>query len=121
MLIDVPVDVGYAFDMLSILEVKRDVNKKNDIADKLIENVTRLKERIKDGIGDKLFNSIYKSQAYMSLYLVNVELFDKIDLAKHIDIPSKEIDDLNYKRYLHKKQIHEVFFNGEISEVKIGY
>lgn len=121
MLINIPVDVGYAFDMLSIAEVKKDVNKNKELEVKLAENVDRLKMAISSGIGGGLFNSIYKSQTYMSLYIVNVELFDKIDMAKHVNVPSEEIDALNYSRYLHKKKIHEEFLNDDVSEVKLGY
>lgn len=111
------VDEAYAFDYLSILEVK--ITKKDDENLKFILDVC--KENIKDQIGKNLFEDIFGSLEYEKLFKINEDLFDAVDLVKINKVTAKYVDDLVYERYLAKKDLQSKFFKNSITEVKIGY
>jgi hypothetical protein len=76
---------------------------------------------IKDEIGLEKLYEVMNSQEFEELRKANGEVFLGVDLAKEDKIRASTLDALNYERYLCKKKIQEKFFNGEISEKKIGY
>lgn len=119
MKIKITVDVAYAFDYLSILEVKMN---------KLLElNQIKLWEQQADEIcqqiGTVLFNKIINSKEYNDLYNINEIIFDLIDKLKADpeSVSASEIDNSNYKRFLYKKELQKKFFNSDLNEKKIGY
>lgn len=111
------VDEAYAFDYLSILEVKS--TKKDD--QKLKNTLDSCKENIAAQISKDLFDSIFQSIEYEKLFEVNNKLFEAVDLAKENLVTAKYVDDLVYERYLAKTQLQNKFFKEAVTEVKMGY
>lgn len=116
-MIKVSVDYGYAFDMLSILEVKKE-NNSNNIN---LENYERLYNEIKDQINTKLFDKIIRSLEYLNLKNINKKVFDLIDIVKNDNGLAKEVDEANYQRYIAKTNLQKVYFEINPTEIKIGY
>ncbi len=116
-MIAIQVDEGYAFDHLSIIEVKLDcspshVNEKNhgDASANIIRQ-----------IGHDLFHQIVESKDYMNLYDCNKKIFKLVDDAKEDLVTASEVDNANYERFVLKKALQEKFFGSQIKEVKVGY
>lgn len=122
-MIKVSVDESYAYDMLSILKVKTIKATGTEAHSQAYENYSRLGSEIARQLKDH--DLVLESEEYFSLCGINDALFDKID-----DIKAKGekfgdgqiVDELNYKRYLLKKQIQGKFFAANpLTEQKIGY
>jgi len=114
-MLKISVDYGYAFDMLAILEVKNSfLNKKND-------NYIKLYNEIETQIGSEKINTILKSKQYQNLIITNKKVFDLVDKAQKDNGLAKQVDSANYERYTSKVNLQKVFFNAEITEIKIGY
>lgn len=114
-MLKISVDYGYAFDMLAILEVKNSfLNKKND-------NYIKLYNEIETQIGSEKMNTILKSKEYQNLIITNKKVFDLVDKAQKDNGLAKQVDSANYERYTSKVNLQKVFFNAEITEIKIGY
>ena len=116
-MIKVSVDYGYAFDMLSILEVKKE-NNSNNIN---LENYERLYNEIKDQINTKLFYKIIQSLEYLNLKNINKKVFDLVDIVKNDNGLAKEVDKANYQRYVAKTNLQKIYFEINPTEIKIGY
>lgn len=114
MKINLYVDVGYAIDFLSILEVKFD-KLKDQIS---LENLNSQKDFLSKQIDVNLFNKILNSKEYQDLYRTNEKIWDSINLIKLKKITAKKIDDLNYKRWLIKNKLQKRFFKKDTSEQK---
>ena len=108
------VDVGYAIDFLSILEVK--LNKLNDKIS--LDNFNYQKGFLSNQINFDLFNQILNSEEYKELYEANKMIWESIDLIKTGQITAKYVDDLNYKRWILKNKLQSKFFNHHTSEQK---
>jgi hypothetical protein len=116
--INIKVDEAYAFDMLSILEVKYE----NKLTQQNLDNLHELSQSIEDQVGAGKFCDILNSDEYGSLYHTNAVLFNLIDdIKKGENISAKEVDELNYLRWEYKNEIQKNFFGQETGEVKIGY
>jgi hypothetical protein len=116
-MINIQVDEAYAFDMLSILEVKYE----NKSTQQNLDNLHELSQSIEDQVGAGIFVQILDSSEYERLYWANASLFQAIDEIKKGEVSAKEIDDLNYERWKHKNELQKKFFGRETGEVKIGY
>lgn len=103
-MINLLVDEAYAFDFLSILEVK---NNKMGVCE---EYIIKCCESIKDQIGVVLFEEIIKSKEYKALYEANLNVFETIDLAKQDLVTASEVDTLNFERYINKTKLQKRFF-----------
>lgn len=117
-MIEILVDEAYAYDMLSILEIK--LSKKHD--DDNFNNFIRLNNRLANHSGSH--KKILDSQEYSELYQTNLALFNYIDKIK--TNPCIEdgvwVDNMNYQRFVYKKQLQEKFFpSNKITEQKLGY
>jgi hypothetical protein len=108
------VDEGYAFDYLSILEIKSNKN-----GDKKTYNFC--KENIISQIGLYEFLEIESSQEYKELLEANLNTFNLVDAVKSNPCLGTEVDKSNYKRFLKKQALQKKFFNSIGSEIKIGY
>lgn len=112
------VDAAYAFDYLSILEVKM-VLLKNYQAK---ANYHACRDELCSQFGSALFFNIFLSNEYANLYSANFQIFNKIEAirktAKSEEILGKEIDSLNSHRAFLKGVLQKKFFNKEISEQK---
>jgi hypothetical protein len=119
MKIKLVVDAAYAFDFLSILEVKSNKSKLPSSEEALRQKAKEIYEQI----GFDLFNKIIDSQEYLNLYKTNEFLFDLIDKMKEDpdSVKAIEVDKSNYDRFLYKKALQEKFFNDQLLEEKIGY
>ena len=111
-MVELIVDESYAFDYLSILQIKSEKNKDFDKFE-LISN--DLKTKIEK------YDIIMKSNEYQDLYIINLKTFNAVDLAKDNKVDAKYVDDCNYNRYLCKVKLQEKFFDDDLIEKKIGY
>ena len=113
-----PVDAGYFFDYISILSVKYDKFGNKSVLDDL----ANCSDSMRNAIGGKKFDEITKSKEYIELYDANSLVFDYVDLAKTNKVTAKEVDEMNYQRFLKKKALQEKFFpNTTFGEKKYGY
>ena len=113
-MINLLVDEGYAFDYLSILEIKSMKN-----GNKEFYNIC--KENIIYQIGLYNFLEIESSNEYKNLLEANLNTFNLVDAVKTNSCLGKEVDESNYQRYLNKMALQKKFFNSQIKEAKIGY
>jgi len=113
-------DIGGWFDELAIINVKINLchGPKKDLN---ILNFKQLSNEIKEQIGELLYNKIFGSEDYQELYEANLLVFKKVEEAQKTVGLAKEIDSLNYERYLKKSALQKKYFGGEIKEIKIGY
>lgn len=119
-MLSISLDEGYAFDILSILEIK--ITKcPPENKSKVINNYDKTKNEIINQIGEQKFNEIIRSNEYLKLINANEVTFNLVDKAKKEQGLHKEMDDSNYQRYLCKNDLQKKFFNNDVSEVKIGY
>jgi hypothetical protein len=112
-------DEAYAFDYLSILEVKRDMDPSNSSKSfTYFECASHLQKQLNDK-----FKTIIDSVEYKELYDKNVKVFKLIDrLRAHENISAATIDDANMERFFAKMRLQHKFFSGaELKEVKINY
>jgi hypothetical protein len=109
--ISILVDLGYAFDYYSILDIKtklglQDESKINAIKTNLIEQLTL-----------ENFTAIVDSQEYKDLLHANKKTFDAVEKARFGNITAKEVDDCNMLRYNAKINLQRAF--AETSEFSI--
>jgi hypothetical protein len=114
MKINLEVDIAYAIDFLSILEVK--LSKLNDKIS--LNNFNDQKRFLSDQMDFNLFNQILNSEEYENLYETNKRIWESIDLIKTGNITAKHVDDLNYQRWILKNKLQSKFFNHTTSEQK---
>ena len=113
-MINLQVDEGYAFDYLSILEVKNShIN--NQQTKKNLEDCSNL---LKVQLGD-IFFKIIESEEYKNLIRANNNSFLIIDRVRDGEkVSAKEVDALNTQRFTHKKNLQRLFFNNDVQECK---
>ncbi len=110
-----PVDEGYAFDFLAILEVKSTIIGGSKVNAQLRE----CEDKLRDQVGDPLFSDIKKSEEYQKILEANTDVFHRIErLRGGADVTAKDIDDLNSVRFVRKKDLQSKFFNSESLESK---
>ena len=113
-MITIQVDEGYAYDYLSILDVKwhKNLNNAGNLFNDCFNHVS-------SQVGWKLHDKIFNSNEYKELYLSNLDTFSAVEKARYGEILAKEVDDLNMRRYNCKVQLQKAFFPKEkISETK---
>lgn len=109
------VDEAYAFDYLSILDVKKNKNPFNyDVWSQCYKNLQYQFDN------DKWLSMIY-SDEYKNMIKANELTFDAVDKAKRNEVTAKYVDECNYQRYVAKQKFQLKFFNSVLSEKKIGY
>ena len=114
-MITLQVDEAYAFDYLSILEVKKN----------LYPSLEKLNSFLncKNFLADQLnnFNEIYQSNVYQDLYHINKKTFNLVDLVRKnsSEVTAKQVDDANMERFYKKQALQKVFFNHPLVEEKI--
>jgi len=114
-MIKITVDEAYAFDYYSILELKF---KKNSIRE---ESINTIKDDLVSQLGIETFNTIINSDEYKQLFDSNELTFNAVDDAKSDKVSASYVDECNYKRMISKKKLQVKFFNGELTETKVGY
>jgi hypothetical protein len=116
-MIKIEVDEGYAFDYLSIQEVKMTKNNDSDIH---LGNYLHCSHHLTQQCGEELFEKIITSKYYQDLLDVNEKLFNYVVLARKNECTAKEVDDTNNERYHAKIALRENFFpdNGDVIHEK---
>lgn len=109
------VDEAYAFDYLSILDLKRQKFSKNH--DAWIKCYKFLQNQFES---EKWLSMIY-SKEYKDMIEANLLTFDAVDKAKNNEVSAQHVDFCNYQRYIAKQEFQKKFFDNNLSELKIGY
>lgn len=117
-MIQIFLDEGYVFDILSIYQVKIIKSSNNTIH---LNNFNKLLEEISKQIGKEKTAEIIDSKEYDDLCRANLATFELVDAVKSNACLGKEVDKSNYNRYLKKVALQEKFFKSKITETKIGY
>ena len=110
------VDESYAFDFLSILEVKYEYKKLDSIA----QNINQCKNHIIQQLGN-LFYKIINSLEYKALKDANRKTFEVVDLAKTDSVKASDVDYSNLLRCKARNALQDKFFTSKNTEVKFGY
>lgn len=116
-MITIPVDEAYAYDYLSILELKKDKDPTSPTKKKTFDEVFA---HLRETLG-ALHYEVWGSLEYEKLYAANKETFEMVDLAKTDSVSASVVDRANYKRFVCKKALQKRFFDSPVSEEKIGY
>lgn len=100
----IPVDVGYAFDFLAILQLKfnNGLISHDDVSDCM--------EQIESQIGKESFEKVADSKEYTRLYMANEETFVAVEQAKKDAVKASYVDACNTKRYLAKVALQKKWF-----------
>jgi len=106
------VDWAYAFDYLSILEVKEHRLGKH------LSIIVEYTEHLLTQMDEEMFNQIIASKEYENLYRANAAVFDSVELARYGQIAAKQVDDLNLKRQAAKIALQKRFWHNNLTEVK---
>ena len=116
-MLNISLDEGYVFDILSILEVKCDIftDEKFEIS---FNARNFLEHEIIEQIGVEKYSHIIKSEEYKNLKQANLETFRMVDLAQNSTGLARDVDTANYERYLCKKRLQEAFFDASLTELK---
>ena len=105
-MIKILVDEAYAFDYLSILEVKNS-ELRNEIAAMIAKQVGVMKTM-----------NVYASEEYDRLFETNKTLFDCVERARYGTITAKELDEANMQRHYAKQALQKRFFQNDLTETK---
>ena len=109
------VDEAYAFDYLSILDLKR--QKYSDNHDAWMRCYIFLQNQF----DSKKWLSMIESEEYKNMIIANTLTFDAVDKAKNNQVSAQHVDYCNFQRHTAKKQFQKKFFDNNLSELKIGY
>lgn len=114
-MINLLVDEAYAFDYLSILEIKKQKHSlSNDTWNKCYIHLQKQFD------SEKWLSMIY-SEEYKNMIKANELTFDAVDKAKNNEVTAQYVDYCNYQRQLAKQYFQKKFFASTLSEIKIGY
>ena len=113
-MINIKVDEAYAFDMLSVLDIK----KKNSLTDKY--NFDTMCNDIKNEVGPTLFEKIMNSSLYCEMVKVNKTIYDLIEVIRKgvIKLDATVMDDANTERFKIKRKLQSEFIFNELVENK---
>lgn len=114
-MINLLVDEAYAFDYLSILEVKKQKSSTNNKA--WLDCWSHLQNQFEP---EKWLSMIY-SQEYKNMIKANLLTFEAVDKAKNNEVTAQYVDYCNYERYIAKQNFQKKFFIDSLQEQKIGY
>jgi hypothetical protein len=114
-MISLQVDEAYAFDYLSILEVKK---QKSSSA---IEAWSKCYIHLQKQFDSEKWLSMIYSEEYRNMIKANQLTFDAVDKAKNNEVTAQHVDYCNYQRHAAKQNFQKRFFNNALSELKIGY
>ena len=114
-MINILVDEAYAFDYLSILEVKK---QKSSISNDAWANCYIY---LQNQFDNENWLYIINSKEYESMIKANELTFDAVDKAKNNEVTAEYVDLCNYQRYVAKQNFQKKFFNSELKEQKLGY
>ena len=113
-MINLNVDEAYAFDYLSILEIKKEKYSNNT---QWLDCWLYLQSQFES---EKWLSMIH-SEEYKNMIKANLLTFDAVDKAKNNEVTAQHVDYCNYQRHVAKQNFQKKFFNSALSELKIGY
>lgn len=113
-MINLNVDEAYAFDYLSILEIKKEKYSNNT---QWLDCWLYLQNQFES---EKWLSMIH-SEEYKNMIKANLLTFDAVDKAKNNEVTAQHVDYCNYQRHAAKQNFQKKFFNNNLSELKIGY
>jgi hypothetical protein len=116
-MIKVSLDEAYVFDMLAILDVKKQLFSSEKL-DSVMSARAIMVDEICNQIGDDRFDEIISSEEYLNLIKANNLVFNLVDQTKTEGGLAKQVDDANYNRYLKKQNLQNKFFTTKMKEVK---
>jgi predicted RND superfamily exporter protein len=106
------VDEAYAFDFLSILNVKYERLEQHEPYRKTLKELV-------NQLGQELVDKILISKEYSNLYTTNLRIFDILEeLKTGTEYTALHVDSLNRTRYLHKQALQTKFFKSNLIEKK---
>lgn len=113
-MINLLVDEAYAFDFISVLDIKKTNSSKDQ------ENFNITCDYIRSQIGHELFDLIINSDVYHLMININKKIYDLIDDIRilHKQMDAKIVDDINTQRFFLKRKLQEQFFNDNLTESK---
>lgn len=114
-MINLLVDEAYAFDYLSILEVKKEKNPQN------YNTWLQCYKILSDQFDPKKWSLMINSEEYKQMIVANLHTFEAVDKAKRDEVSAKYVDECNYERYVAKQKFQSKFFDSKLCEQKIGY
>ena len=115
-MINLIVDEGYAFDYLSILEVKKNLYP----SESKIKSYRDCADFLRSQLPHSLFEDIISSQEYNNLYKANETTFNLVDIARNNGpVTAKQVDDANMERFYKKEKLQKTFFSTGLVEEKI--
>jgi len=114
-MINLLVDEAYAFDYLSILEVKKQKSSNNNLT--WLNCLSHLQNQFEL---EKWLSMIH-SEEYKNMVKANLLTFEAVDKAKNDEVTARYVDHCNYQRHIAKENFQKKFFNTNLSELKIGY
>ena len=113
-MINLNVDEAYAFDYLSILEIKKEKSSNNK---QWLDCCLYLQNQFES----EKWLSIINSEEYKNMIKANLLTFDAVDKAKNNEVTAQHVDYCNYQRHAAKQNFQKKFFTSDLSELKIGY
>jgi hypothetical protein len=115
-MITLQVDEAYAFDYLSILEVKNNLYPSEAKTRNFLDCKDFLLKQLRN------FEIVYASKEYKNLYDINKKTFELVGLVRKnsLDVTAKQVDDANMERFYRKKDLQEAFFTNTLVEEKIS-
>ena len=116
-MINLPVDEAYAFDYLSILKIKSDVNPQNEAMRAGYQAcLAALTSQLQDRIAE-----ILASPEYANLLEANRLTFNAVDDARcGGPVTAKQVDDCNMQRFYCKVALQQRFFGAPLVETKLS-
>lgn len=122
-MVTISVDEGYAFDILSIFQVKM-----HNCTDPVKNETSKrgfsiLYEELKVQLGQEKLSEIINSKEYDELYTENYTTFVLVDAirASNENSIGKNIDLNNLRRFECKRKLQSKFFNTNMVETKTKY
>lgn len=116
-MINIRVSESFAFDFLSIYEVK--MHKKPSV--EATANFVECRDFIEEQLGADIFSKIITSDEYHSLYISNAQLFRLVELAKDDKVKASEVDRGVIDRWEKKKALQDKFFpQSQLNEQKFN-
>ena len=116
-MINLLVDEAYAFDYLSILQVKKEKSNLEKDYNAWATCYAFLQKQF----DEQKWSSMIYSIEYKNIVEANNLTFEAVDKAKTNKVTAKYVDYCNYKRYIAKQEFQKKFFENNLSESKIGY
>ena len=114
-MINLLVDEAYAFDYLSILEIKK---QKSSISN---DAWAKCYVYLQNQFDNEKWLHMMHSKEYENMIKANELTFDAVDKAKNNEVTAQHVDYCNYQRHSAKQNFQKKFFTSDLSELKIGY